>query len=179
MADDFIVEEESSNRTFIYAVAGMGAIFVIGLIIVVIMIVTGRNGDENNEIAIANMTTEWKNRQVTLTVAQMETVDAYTPTFTPSPPPATYTRPPTFTPSPIPPTLTPTPLLQTPEGGEGAGAGPGATVPPEAGVTPTVGPEGPGGGQLPASGLGMWGAVIGAAALIVVIFVARWFRPAA
>jgi hypothetical protein len=179
MADDFIVEEESSNRTFIYAVAGMGAIFVIGLIIVVIMILTGGNGNGDDEVAIMNQTIEAENRKVTLTVAHMETVAAYTPTFTPSPPPATYTAIPSFTPSPIPPTLTPTPLLQTPEGGEGAAAGPEATVPPEAGVTPTVGPEGPGGGQLPASGLGMWGAVIGAAALVVVIFVARWFRPAA
>jgi len=179
MADDFIVEEESSNRTFIYAVAGMGAIFVIGLIIVVIMIVTGGNGNGNDEVAIMNQTIEWQNRQVTLTVAQMETVAAYTPTFTPSPLPPTYTPIPSFTPSPIPPTLTPTPLLQTPEGGEADAAGPEATVPPGAEVTPTVGPEGPSGGQLPASGLGMWGGIIGAAALVVVIFVARRFRPAA
>ena len=91
MADDFIVEEESSNRTFLYAAGGMGAIFVIGLIIVVVMIMSGRNGDANDEIAISNMTIEYQNKQVTLTVAQMNTVAAYTATPSPLPPTPTWT----------------------------------------------------------------------------------------
>lgn len=175
MADDFIVEEETSNRTFLYAVIGMGAIFVIGLIIVVVMILTGRNG--NQATVIANMTTEAENQLVTLTVAQMQREEAYTATFTPSPPPATSTLPPTFTPSPVPPTVTPTPVLQTPEAGEADAVAPEVTATAE--VAPTAGADGPAGGQLPASGLGLWGAVVAAAALLVVIFVARRFRPAA
>ena len=191
MADDFIVEEESSNRTFLYAAGGMGAVFIIGLIIVVIMIVTGRNGNDNGEIAIQNLTIAAANRQVTETVARMMTVDAYTPTSTPLPT-ATRTAQPTWTPTQPLPSITPTDVLQTPEpdtgedtetgtvpedGGEAAGEGT-ATL-ESAELTPTIGPAGPSGGELPASGMEMWSAIIAAAALVVVIMLARRFRPAA
>ncbi len=191
MADDFIVEEESSNRTFLYAAGGMGAVFIIGLIIVVIMIVTGRNGNDNDEIATQNLTIEAANRHVTETVARMNTVDAYTLTPTPLST-ATRTPLPSPTPSPLLPSITPTDVLQTPEPGTGGDSETG-TVPEDGGeaaaegtattesavLTPTVGPTGPSGGELPASGMGVWGAIIAAAALVVVIMLARRFRPAA
>lgn len=182
MADDFIVEEESSNRTFLYAAGGMGAIFVIGLIIVVVMILNGRNGDANDEIAIQNMTIEFENKQVTLTVAQMNTVAAYTATPSPLPPTPTWTPIPSFTPTSTP-AVRPTDVIQTPtsETGEGGGE---AVLTEEAGgsagaeltPTPTIGPSG---GQLPESGMGMWGVIGAAAALTAIIVFARRFRPAA
>jgi hypothetical protein len=186
MADDFIVEEESSNRTFIYAAIGMGAIFIIGLIIVVIMIMSGRNGDLNDEIAIRNMTIEYENSLVTLTVAQQERVAAYTHTPTSEPPTPTLTRIATFTPSPTP-VVEPTDVIQTPEPGAGEGDGPGleegATEEAGTGETDTAGSPTPtigtAGGQLPASGMGMWGAIAAAASLVAVIVLARRFRPAA
>lgn len=181
MADDFIVEEESSNRTFLYAAGGMGAIFVIGLIIVVVMIMSGRNGDANDEIAIRNMTIEYQNKQVTLTVAQMNTVAAYTATPSPLPPTPTWTPIPSFTPTSTPP-VQPTDVIQTPtpetgegEGGEATGTD-GSGVSDAVELTPTVGPSG---GQLPESGMGMWGVIGAAAALTAIIVFARRFRPAA
>ncbi len=179
MADDFIVEEESSNRTFLYAAGGMGAIFVIGLIIVVVMIMSGRN-DPDNAIAIQNMTIEHQNKQVTLTVAQMETVAAYTATPSPLPPTPTWTPIPSFTPTSTPP-VQPTAVIQTPEPEEGGGeevvpteeSGGGATG---VELTPTIGPSG---GQLPESGMEMWSVIGAAAALTAIIVFARRFRPAA
>ena len=104
-----------------------------------------------------NMTIEAQNALVTQTVAAMETIAAYTPTPTRVAPTALPTKIPTFTPSPAPPTFTPSPVAQTPapegttDGTSGAEAAAPGTTP-----SPTVGP---GGGQLPAGGLGMWGAV--------------------
>ena len=175
MADDFIVEEESSNRTFLYAASGLAALLLLGLIAIVVIALTGRNGNGNNEIAVMNMTIEAQNALVTQTVAAMETIAAYTPTPTRVAPTALPTKIPTFTPSPAPPTFTPSPVAQTPapegttDGTSGAEAAAPGTTP-----SPTVGP---GGGQLPAGGLGMWGAVGAALVLIAVIVLARRLRP--
>jgi hypothetical protein len=186
MADDFIVEEESSNRTFIYAAIGMGAIFIIGLGIVVFLILSGRNGEQNAEIIAQNLTTEYENSLVTLTIAQQERVAAYTYTPSPVPPTPTLTRIATFTPSPTP-VVEPTDVIQTPEPGTDEGDGPGleeeATGEAGTGETDTAGSPTPtlgsAGGQLPASGMGIWGAIAAAASLVAVIVLARRFRPAA
>lgn len=181
MADDFIVEEESSNRTFLYVVGGMAALLVIGIIAIIIVALAGRGG-ENGAIEATNQAILAYNEQVTLTVARMETVAAYSPTPLPPTPTATFTVPPTYTPSPVPPTLTFTPVAQTPipEIGEGEEGAVDVTESPGAGeATPAAGPEGPGGGQLPGAGLEMWGALVAAAILVVVIVLARRFRPAA
>jgi hypothetical protein len=172
MADDFIVEEESSNRTFLYAAGGLAALLLLGLIAIVVVALTGRNGDGDNEIAIMNMTIEAQNALVTQTVAAMETIAAYTPTPSRVAPTAVPTKIPTFTPSPVPPTVTPSPVAQTPEAeGTSSAEASAPTVTP----TPTAGPSG---GELPASGMGMWGAIGAAIALIAVILIARRLRPA-
>jgi len=174
MADDFIVEEESSNRTFLYVAGGMAALLLIGIIAIAAIAFTRRGGDASSEVAIMNQTIEAQNALVTQTVAAMETVAAYSPTPTPVPPTATPTKIPTFTPSPPPPTFTPVAQTAVPEGNGGDGMAEVATPTPMV-PTPTVGP---GGGELPAGGLGMWGAVVGALALVVVIMLARRLRPA-
>jgi len=182
MTDDFIVEEESSNRTFLYIAGGMGVFVVVGIIAIIIVALTrGGNGDNgNNEIAVMNQTIEAQNVLVTQTIEAMQTEAAYTPTPTPVPPTPLPTAIPSFTPTPAPPTFTPTSVAQTAtpevtldEGGEGTGGQVG--TPTAAGPTPTVGP---GGGQLPAGGVGMWGAVLGAFVLLAVIVLARRLRPA-
>lgn len=175
MADDFIVEEESSNRTFLYAVIGMGAVLVIGIIAIVLLSVLGGRNGEADAIAEANATTAAQNAAIASTKAARETIAAYTPTATRVPPTALPTKIPTFTPAP--PTFTPTPVAQTaepsatPESGESAG-GP-TTATPE--VTPTALT---GSGELPAGGLGMWGVAAAAAVLVAVIALARRLRPA-
>jgi len=175
MSDDFIVEEESSNRTFLYAAGGLAAVMLIGIIAIVAIALT-RSNDESAQIAAINQTIAYQNALVTQTVAAM-TLEASQPrpTNTPLPPTYTPTAMPTFTP--VPPTNTPTSVAQTPvpeepkdEEGE---VEPAATPVPE--LTPTVGP---GGGQLPPGGLGMWGAVTAAALLVGVIIVVRRLRPA-
>jgi len=184
MADDFIVEEESSNRTFLYIAGGMAALLLLAIIAVVVIALIGRGGDGNSEIAIMNQTIEAQNSLVTLTVAAMETVAAYTPTFTPVPPTAVPTKIPTFTPSPQPPTFTPSPVAQTtvpevvegegtPDGAEGDSGSEAAGTP----VAPTP-TSGPGGGALPAGGMGMLGAIAAGATLVLVIVLARRLRPA-
>jgi hypothetical protein len=147
---------------------------LIGIIAIVAIALTRSNGD-NAQIAAMNLTTAYQNSLVTQTVAAM-TLEASQPkpTNTPLPPTYTPTAIPTFTP--VPPTNTPTsvaqtPIPETPEGG-------GEAAPVE---TPTIGPSptlGPGGGQLPPGGLGMWGAVTAAALLLGVIIVVRRLRPA-
>jgi hypothetical protein len=172
MSDDFIVEEESSNRTFLYVAGGLAAVMLIGIIAIVVLALTGANG-ENSEVAVMNQTIEYQNSLVTQTVAAM-TLEASRPTNTPLPPTYTPTAIPTFTPAP--PTNTPTAVAQTPvpETPEGGGeAAPVETATPE--PTPTLGP---GGGQLPPGGLGMWGAVTAAALLVGVIVIVRRLRPA-
>lgn len=174
MSDDFIVEEESSNRTFLYAAGGLAAVMLIGIIAIVAIALT-RSNDESAQIAAINQTIAYQNALVTQTVAAM-TLEASQPkpTNTPLPPTYTPTTMPTFTP--VPPTNTPTSVAQTPipETPEGEGeAEPPETPVPE--ITPTAGP---GGGQLPPGGLGMWGAVTAAALLVGVIIVVRRLRPA-
>jgi hypothetical protein len=145
------------------------------------MIMSGRNGDANDQIAIQNMTIEYQNKQVTLTVAHMNTVAAYTPTPSPLPPTPTWTPIPSFTPTSTPP-VQPTAVIQTPTPETGEGVGEEVTPTEEAGgatgieLTPTIGPSG---GQLPESGMGMWSVIGAAAALTAIIVFARRFRPAA
>jgi hypothetical protein len=145
---------------------------LIGIIAIVVLALTGGNG-ENADIVAMNQTIEYQNSLVTQTVAAM-TLQASQPTRTPLPPTYTPTAIPTFTPAP--PTNTPTAVAQTPvpETPEGGGeAAPAETTTPE--PTPTLGP---GGGQLPPGGLGMWGAVTAAALLVGVIIIVRRLRPA-
>lgn len=172
--DDFIVEEESSNRTFLYAAGGLAAVMLIGIIAIVIIALTGSNG-QNGEIAAINQTIAFQNALVTQTVSAM-TLEAAQPkpTNTPLPPTYTPTAIPTFTP--VPPTNTPTavaqtPIPETPEGG-------GEAAPVETGTPEPTATLGPGGGQLPPGGLGMWGAVTAGALLVGVIIVVRRLRPA-
>jgi hypothetical protein len=149
MSDDTILEEESSNRTFLYAAGGLAAVMLIGIIAIVVFALTGLGG-ENAEIAAINQTTVYRNSLVTLTVVAM-TVEASQPKATDTPLPPTFTA-------------------ETPEASVEA-----APVETETPVpTPTLGP---GGGELPPGGLGMLGAVTAAAVLIGVIVVARRLRP--
>ena len=179
MADDFIVEDESPNRTFLYAVGGMGAILVIGLIAIA-AIVLGRQGSENNEIVRMNQTIAAQNAFVTQTVAAMEALAVVTPTSsrTAAELAAATTRIPTFTPSPRASTADGTVVVQTkapPATKPAAAEGDTSAAGPEATATPAAPPAA---GELPSSGLGMWGAIVAGAALIVVIVLARRLRPA-
>ena len=173
MADDFIMEEESPNRTFLYAVGGMAGLLVIAIIAIVVIALTGGGDNGNDEIAIMNQTIEAQNALVTLTVAAMETEAAYSPT---QPPRATEA--PTTAPTSPPPTATA--VAQTPvaaatkSGAEGEGEGAAAVESPLV-PTPTVGPAG---GELPAGGMGMWGAIGAALVLVAIIIMARRLRPA-
>ncbi|MBN1314129.1 MAG: hypothetical protein JXA42_01630 [Anaerolineales bacterium] len=185
MADDFIVEEETSNRTFLYVAGGMAALLLLGLIAIVIISLTRRGGNGNSEIAIMNQTIEAQNRLVTQTVAAMETLAVQAPSTTPSPTlikreGATATLIPTFTPSPMVEKNTPTPVAQT-KSPEVTVIVQESTVESTAVVqeiTPTLTPTTittP--AQLPASGLGMWKIVVIGAVLVAVIIAARRLRP--
>jgi hypothetical protein len=173
-SDDFIVEEESSNRTFLYVAGGLAAVMLLAIIAIVVVALFGGNG-ENAAIKATNEAIAFQNSLVTQTVAAMtQEANQPRPTNTPLPPTYTPTPIPTFTP--VPPTNTPTAVAQTPvpETPEGGGeAAPVETETPE--VTPTLGP---GGGELPPGGLGMWGAVTAAVLLVGIIVVVRRLRPA-
>ncbi|NOR83622.1 MAG: hypothetical protein GQ526_09035 [Ardenticatenales bacterium] len=176
MADDFVVEEKTSSRAFIFAVLGMAALFVISVIAIVIIALTRRGAGASNEIAIMNQTIEAQNLLVTQTVVAMETEAAYTPPPSPRSPTAAPTSTPTQTKSPAPAKVTPSPVAQTaipltPEAEEGDATEEAPTAPAP---TPTIGPSG---GQLPPGGMGMWGAILAAVVLVSIIMLARRLRP--
>lgn len=181
MSDDFIVEEESSNRTFLYVAGGMAGLLLLGLIAIVVIALTRRGGDGNSEIAIMNQTIEAQNRYVTQTIEAMQSIDT---TIANSPTPTlikrageTATAIPTFTPSP---TLikastsvaqTPTPVITVESTAEVSG-GEETNTPTAPTPTPEITQ-----GQLPVSGLGMAEGIIIGAILIAVIVAVRWLRP--
>ena len=175
MADDFLVEEESSNRTFLIVAGGMAGLLLLGLVAIVVIAFMRRGGDANNEIAIMNQTIEAQNQFVTQTVAAMEAQAAYTATPSPIPPTKAPTAIPTFTPSPIPPT--PTSVVQTPVAEETETAEPVSLAAAEITVTPAP-TTAPAETTLPASGLSMWQILVASAGLIVVIVLVRRLRPA-
>lgn len=176
MADDFVVEEKTSSRAFIFAVLGMAALFVISVIAIVIIALTRRGVGSSNEIAIMNQTIEAQNLLVTQTVVAMETAAAYTPPPSPRAPTAAPTSTPTQTKSPAPAKGTPSPVAQTaiPPTSEAEDGGATVEAPTEPAATPTIGPAG---GQLPASGMGMWGAILAAVVLLSIIVLVRGLRP--
>lgn len=176
MADDFVVEEKTSSRAFIFAVLGMAALFVISVIAIVIIALTNRSAGPSNEIAIMNQTIEAQNLLVTQTVVAMETAAAYTPPPSPRAPTAAPTSTPTQTKSPAPAKATPSPVAQTaiPPTSESEDGGATVEAPTAPAPTPTIGPAG---GQLPASGMGMWGAILAAVVLLSIIVLVRGLRP--
>ncbi len=176
MADDFVVEEKPSSRAFIFAVLGMAALFVISVVAIVIIALTGRRIGGSDEIAIMNQTIEAQNLLVTQTVIAMETEAAYTPPPSPRSPTAAPTSTPTQTKAPAPAKGTPSPVAQTaiPLATEAEDSGATVEAPTVPAPTPTIGP---GGGQLPAGGMGMWGAILAAVVLVSIIMLARRLRP--
>ncbi len=175
------------NRTFLLVAGGLGLLILLTLACMAIFLLRGQSsGGQGQRAEVATINAQ--NTQVAQALAQTQLAQAWTPTFTPTSPPATPTATPTavvamptstFTPAP--PTDTPTPdarqatvealqtiqaMTLTPEtGGAAAGTGtPSATELPQTGFADEVG--------LP-------GLAIGAAALLLVIFMARRLRNAA
>ncbi len=166
MASDFVMQDAASDKTFRTVAAILGAFLALGIVSFIVIFFVRQADVANSPIAIQNQTIEAANYLVTQTVMAM-TQEAKPATATRPRPTAEPTKIPTFTPSPRP-TEAETAAEETPEATEE----PSPTAPPP---TPTIGP---GGGQLPAGGLGMWAAVVSAGALLIVILLARQLRPA-
>jgi hypothetical protein len=194
--DEFIEEEEgSSNRTVALAAAALAGLFVLILLgtFAVSYMRRGEQRAQEAQIIAANATTEAHNRQVTQTVAAMQTeaarpTDTPTPTPTEIPPTATAT----FTPQP-----TDTPVVQAAAGDDDEDpdqlaavdqtptpvlAGTAIFAAGQLGATPTpislAGPAPAAGGTLPQTGLETWGAIMAALAFLGLAFAARRLRTA-
>jgi len=150
-----VEEEQSGNRVFVIIAIGL-----IGLIMI------GALGIGGYWFLIRPKQQEQAQSQATQVVAEATSVaqqTAIAPTDTPLP---TDTPVPTNTPVPTPtPRATNTPVLRP-------------TDTPEPGAVPTSTNTPIGGGQTPQTGIGGLGAVLAAAALLVVILVTRKMRLA-
>jgi hypothetical protein len=178
-------DEESSNRTFILIMAGLGALFVCTVVLIAVYaFVIAPNGSKGNTAANATIIAQ------NATVAAVRTLEAM-PTDTPVP---TDTPMPTNTPEPF---RTNTPVIVAPSATPGPTDTPGpaaATQPPTAasGVgAPTAtraaatkvvaGASGTGTpisntGELADTGVGSLGLFVLAVGLVAVLFIARRLR---
>jgi hypothetical protein len=172
--DEEVSEGESDNRTFWIVAGGLGIILVLALVCMVVyamVILPGRREAQSTQAAEINA----QNTQVAMAAemtAQAQ-VWTYTPTVTNTPAPATVTSSPT-------PVLAPT---DTPAGSE-------PTEDPRTATVSALLTQQAGGGltttptttQLPNTGFaddfGIPGMIALAAALVVVIFLARRLRTA-
>lgn len=158
VADDDapIEEEQGTNRVFLIAAIGLIGLIFIGLLGVGGYMLLLRPAQERE--------VEQQATQVAAEATSVAQQTIMAPTDTPVP---THTPLPTDTPAPTPtPPVTNTPVVRP-------------TDTPDANATPTPTRTPVGGGQTPQTGIGGLGAVLAAAALLVIIFVARKMRLAA
>jgi len=174
---------ESSNRMFIILAASLGGLFVVGLICIVAVFFIQR-GQAGGSQAVANATIAARNAAtISAATAAAQPIEAPLPTDTPSPT-DTPVPPPTNTPvvvTPAPPTATEAPLpTAAPVTPGKASATPTKAKPTSTlsaasasgGVAATTTPE----GKMSQTGVGGFGLVAVAAALVAVLFIARRIR---
>jgi len=167
---------ESSNRMFVILAAGLGGLFVVGLICIGAVFFYQQNQQASQRaIAIAQST---KNA-ATIATATAAAISTETPAPT-QPPPATEPPAPTNTPTVVnTPTLTETPLPTVPA----------ATGKPAQTTTPAKTPAGTAAaasseltptpvGSTPSTGIGGLGLVLVAGVLVIALFAARGLRLA-
>lgn len=179
--DDETSEGENDNRTFLLVAGGLGIILVIALVCMVVyalVIQPSRNAGRETQVAEVNAT----NTSVAMAARMTALAQAWTltPTVTDTPAPSTATASPT-------PVLAPT---DTPAAGITITTEPGVTEDPRTATVSALLTEQAGGGNtstptatgLPNSGFaddfGIPGMIALAAALVVVIFLARRLRTA-
>ena len=173
---------ESSNRMFIILAASLGGLFVVGLICIVAVFFIQR-GQPGGSQTVANATIAAKNAAIIATgTAAAQPTEAPLPTDMPAPT-DTPAPPPTNTPvvvTPVPPTATEAPLptaapvtpgkaSATPTKAKPTGTSSAASA---SGATVTATPE----GVVAQTGVGGFGLVAVAAALVAVLFIARRIR---
>lgn len=197
--DDFMDDEEEggSGGPFLLIAGLLGGFLVLALICGLIFALSGRNGQQDivAEIEMTNEAIAAQNLLVTQTVAAMQT-EAARPTDTPTPTATPIPPTPTATPSPEP---TETPVVQPAEddnGDDDNGLGEddedgedgveepvleGTSIFSGGGVgvgTPTPVPGAPGATALPDTGMELWAVILGAFALLFILFAARRMRAA-
>jgi apolipoprotein N-acyltransferase len=179
MADDFEVgaplPEESSNRTFVLAAAGLGGLLILSMICLGIYALVIAPRQEEARIARATEIVQ-ENTQTALSLTQ--TVEAERATATPA---ATDTQAPTATPTVTPtqvvvlPSDTPTAIPETQTALTATAAAQATLDAEQQAETPTATPT-----ALPSTGVadeaGLPGLLMAAAALVVVVFLARRMR---
>jgi len=173
---------ESSNRMFIILAASLGGLFVVGLICIVAVFFIQR-GQAGGSQTVANATMAAKNAAtLAAATAAAQPTEAPLPTDMPAPT-DTPVPPPTNTPvvvTPVPPTATEAPLptaapvtpgkaSATPTKAKPTGTSSAASA---SGATVTATPE----GVVAQTGVGGFGLVAVAAALVAVLFIARRIR---
>jgi hypothetical protein len=180
---------ESSNRMFIILAASLGGLFVVGLICIVAVFFLQR-GQAGGSQAVANATIAAKNAAtISAATAAAQPTEVPLPSDTPAPtdtpvPPPTNTpvvvtpAPPTATEAPLPTAapVTPgkasaTPTKAKPTSTLSAASASGGTA-ASGGVAATSTPE----GKISQTGVGGFGLVAVAAALVAVLFIARRIR---
>jgi len=189
MVDDAEGESgESSNRTFIILAAALGGLFVVGLICIVAVFFIQRN--QAAGVASQNVAMQTRNAG-TLTAVAAAAQPTAEPSDTPTPVPPTL--PPTNTPVVVTPAPTETPLptsapvtpskatatatltATTPKATSTAAPKSTATTAASSSSSTadaTVTPE----SSVPGTGVGEFGLVLAAAALVAVLFIARRIR---
>jgi cytoskeletal protein RodZ len=188
MVDENEEGGESSNRMFVILAASLGGLFVVGLICIVAVFFIQR-GQAGGSQAVANATIAAGNAATiaAATAAAQPTEvplpsDTPAPTDTPAPPPTNTPvvvtpAPPTATEAPLPTAapVTPgkasaTPTTAKPTSTSSAASG--GTAAASGGVAATGTPE----GNISQTGVGGFGLVAVAAALVAVLFIARRVR---
>ena len=187
MVDENEEGGESSNRMFIILAASLGGLFVVGLICIVAVFFIQR-GQSGGSQAVANATLAAKNAAtIAAATAAAQPTEVPLPPDTPAPT-DTPVPPPTNTPvvvTPAPPTATEAPLPTAAPVTPGKASATPTTAKPTStsasassgtaasgGVAATATPE----GNMSQTGVGGFGLVAVAAALVAVLFIARRIR---
>lgn len=185
--EDFIIEEDGSNRRSFMIIAGvLATIFVAAAICSGVYLLSGRSSSSNPQataIAATNAVILITNEAVTVAIEMTETAAAM-PTNTPEPT-ETATETPTAVPDTPEPTETPvveveetatpnlsgTSTFEEVEGTETAESAIAATATPIPAATSTAGND-----SLPETGFDTWGVLLAGGLLVFVLLVARRLR---
>jgi len=169
--DETMVDEpeeesgESSNRMFMILAGGLAALFVVGLICIAAVFFMQRN--QVAGVSATNTAQAGKNATV---IAGATLTARPTVTLPPTEPPPTPTA------TEVPPTSAPI-VTASPTTTSGTAVSPTATKATSTATLPSPSPTGtPESGTTPQTGMGGFGMVLAAAALLVVLFAARRLR---
>ena len=167
---------ESSNRMFVILAAGLGGLFVVGLICIGAVFFYQQSQQQSQRAAAIAQSTKNAATMATATAAAMPTS---TPLPTEPPPPTEEPATPTDTPTVVntpTPTETPLPTVPTTPGRPAQtltpAKTPAGTAAAASEVTPTPG------GSTPSTGIGGLGLVLVAGVLVIALFAARGLRLA-